>query len=306
MMTPRAVLVLDAGGPGSMATIQLLKQSALPMKIVAADMSPDCPAQMFADEFVVVPPARDEGYLAAVSGIVAKFNIDVILPSFHFGYEVLRALDQKLFVVSMDTALFCQDKFAFGEWLSTHGHLTPETRRLGDVESIDGKLYIKPRRGAGGKDNYVVEAQSQLDAVKTLVGGSEFVVQNFVQGQHWSVEALRYHGRLVSCVALKVLVHKAGNTVTAEVCENEELTSLCEVLLAELDYDGPANLDFIQSARGYELLELNPRFGSTVQLVGVAGPNIVAYQVTSDEKWLAPIIPGRYTTVTDVVALPKR
>jgi predicted ATP-grasp superfamily ATP-dependent carboligase len=105
---------------------------------------------------------------------------------------------------------------------------------------------------------------------------------------------------------LKVLVHKAGNTVTAEVCENEELTSLCEVLLAELDYDGPANLDFIQSARGYELLELNPRFGSTVQLVGVAGPNIVAYQVTSDEKWLAPIIPGRYTTVTDVVALPKR
>lgn len=300
MKQAQCVLVLDAGGPGSMAVMRLVRDAGLPITLIAADMDPDCAAKLVADVFVVIPPANSPKYLPEVKKTISRHNVDVVMPSFHFGYEKLRELDGNLFIGSLDTALLCQDKWAFYRRATEHDYLVPRTTLLADTAAIEGKSYLKPRYGAGAKDNYTARSTQELNALRTVVGSADYLVQDFADGQQWSVEVLQLGGELVSCSTLRVITHKAGNTVTASVEDNQTLTKVCSKLLTDLGYEGPANLDFIQTNRGYELLELNPRFGSTVQFVGAAGHNTPAYLLSRDSSWLGPQTAGYYTVLGDV------
>lgn len=303
MKQPRHVLLLDAGGPGSMAVMRLIRDAKLPVLVVAADMDAHSPARLVADVFQQIPPASDSAYSDAVGSLIKQYDIELVMPSFHFGYQKPKALDESLFVGSLETALLCQDKWEFYQWLQRHRYDTPETRLLAQTKSIAERSYVKPRYGAGAKDNYDITSNDKLAAVRKLCAGRDYLVQEFVEGQHWSVEALRVGSELLSCSALKVISHKAGNATTVLLEQNPHVTDLCAALLTDLGYEGPANIDLIETAQGYKILEVNPRFGSTVRFVGAAGRNVPAFLLTGNSDWLASEKSGYYTSLDDTVKL---
>ena len=295
----KRVLVLDAGGPGSMAAMRLIQRAGLPVKIVAGDLDECSPARLVSDVFLQVPSAKSAEYAGAVRAVVDKYKIDVILPSFHFGFEQLAKTElSKLLPLNVEASLLCRDKWLFYEWCVQQGYDVPHASLMSDSKKIAVKSFVKQRRGAGSKDSYVVDSSEKLKAVGMLIGATDnYIVQNFIEGRHWSVEALRMDGDLIACSTMRVVRHKAGNATSVYVDDNKQLATLVKGLLDDLEYEGPANVDFIQDGDGkFYILEVNPRFGSTIQFSGAAGSNTVAFLLTRDPKHIKKYEEGYYVS----------
>lgn len=295
-------LVLDAGGPGGMAILQIIRQALPNVTVVACDMDQYSPAQAFAQHFIQVPPADHPTYADNVRKVIEQYNIDLVIPSFHFGHQALAQLKNKAFINNFEASLICHDKFKFYEWCKQHHYRVPETHLLSSVEKIQSKAYLKPRFGAGSTGNYLAATSDEFLLLKKLLAdGQDYLVQEFIEGELWQVEALNLNGRMTASAACRSVRVKAGNTITAFVTGYSELQNVARDVLESMEYNGLSNLEAIRTEQGeLVLIEVNPRSGSCIQYTTDAGCNTVAYLMTGDRKYLAPVTEGTYASYRNI------
>ena len=127
------------------------------------------------------------------------------------------------------------------------------------------------------------------------------LVQERVRGPLVSVElVLDREGRLVARfqqVTRRTWPSAAGSIALATSVEpNEGLVSRTAAMLAELGYWGLAQVDFVETASGYTLLDVNPRFFRCMPLAVACGTNLPRCGTRSRSgdrsEALAPTGPG--------------
>jgi predicted ATP-grasp superfamily ATP-dependent carboligase len=285
-----------------MAVLQIIRQTLPGITVVACDMDIYSPAQTFAHHFVPVLPAGHPGYADNIKKVIDQYDIDLVVPSFHFGHQALAGLEDKAFINNFKASRICHDKFKFYEWCKKRGYSVPKTRLLSSTDSIQSKAYIKPRAGAGSANNYVAATNEDfLLFKKLLAGGQDYLVQEFIEGELWHVEALHLDGGMIASTTCRSMRAKAGNTVIALVSDYKELQDLASNVLKEMQYNGLSNMDVVRTKQGeLVILELNPRSGSTIQYTTEAGCNTIAYLLTKDRKYLAPINEGVYASYRQI------
>ncbi len=303
--TPIRVLALEAGGPASTSALLQLRESGLSVKLIAADMDPNCAVSSLADEFYRVLPASNVAYIDEVIDLITRCHVDVVLPSFHFAMREFAELDHPAFVNDFTAGLVCQDKWQFYKWCRDNGYSVPETTLLAGSNKIKAsKLYAKPRYGVGSKGNFALAHQELKNIADYLQHHDEYIIQEFIDGEMWVVDAMRCDRQFLGCTSARVITQRAGHAVAVEIITNPELAALAEDVLNKLDYEGPANFDVMRSTGGdYFILELNPRFGGTICFAHAAGINLPAYLLSRQKKFLGAPIEGRYSLSSNVVRL---
>ena len=92
------ILLLDAGGPGSIGTLKNIKESNLSCTTIACDMDEFAAGRLFADVFVKIPAATDPRFLTEIERVLHNYNIDLVLPTFHYGFAKLANCESYAFM----------------------------------------------------------------------------------------------------------------------------------------------------------------------------------------------------------------
>lgn len=300
------ILFLEAGGPASVGILKYIKNWRPECTTVACDMDEFAAGRLFADRFRRVPPASDPNYGPAIATILADEQIDLVIPSFHYGFEALRKIGSAAFIMDFETGLLCQDKLRFYESCRDIGLPVPETRRLADVSSLDGPLYIKPRFGVGSKNHFTAHDNTELLAIKTYVAEKdEYVAQELIGGTYWQTAGFVQANKLVSCITFETLRVSGGNSSVVRIAHCVDLARFTQKVVSALQLAGAFNLQVFEREGRFTIIEINPRLGSNQLYIGIAGHDLISYLITDDPSYLRKPTPGLYIKYGDAAHLSR-
>ncbi|MET8233418.1 hypothetical protein ABZS77_22390 [Micromonospora sp. NPDC005298] len=107
--------------------------------------------------------------------------------------------------LQLDTALLFRDKVRMKRAVHAHGVTVPDFRALdddGDLAAVDwsrGRQIIKPRRGVGSNQTYVVDSLAAAREVWRRIGApaGEYEIEEFVDGDMFHCDGIVRDGRVL-------------------------------------------------------------------------------------------------------------
>ncbi|MBP2385086.1 carbamoyl-phosphate synthase large subunit [Paeniglutamicibacter kerguelensis] len=234
--------------------------------------------------FGVIEPicaAADPRMLDQLAALVAKHNIDVLIPTVSDELPaVAMAAEGGLFghalaaIAPADGVTKAHDKYVTMRALATAGINTPLFGLPSDYESVEAAfeamgapLIIKPRVGRGGRGVRVLERNESI-AWEDLT--DKLILQQYASGIEYAPMVFRAgdtHAPLVVVVEKTELKQgRVGNAVSTKRVENRgvpEVVSVAAGAVQALGLVGAVDLDIRRLANGDPVvLEINARFGA--------------------------------------------
>ncbi|MBT2475693.1 ATP-grasp domain-containing protein [Microbacterium sp. ISL-103] len=284
-MTAR-VLVTGAGGPAGVAVIRsLLGRSDL--EVFAADMDGWASGIYLVPPTHrrLVPPGRDDDFVAAIARMVADDRLDLVISTVDVELAALAGRREELAPAvlaapSQETLSVALDKLLLAERCESTG-LTPRTVLVGpDAQAVDWEfpVFAKPRQGAGSRGVRMVPDRAALEALPLDEG---LIVQDFLPGEEYSVDVIAdASGSVVAAVPRTRARVDSGVAIAGRTVHDEELESAAASIAQAIGLVGVANVQLRRDRAGRAvLLEVNPRFPGALPLTIAAGvdiPSLVA------------------------------
>ena len=207
-LQPVRVLVTGAGGPAAVSVLKSL--SADPsVCLIAADMDP------WAAGLYLVPPGQrtlipaglDPGFVDVVLARCIAMGADVVIPTVDAELRPLGDARTKFAEAGIDLLLAPEralavtlDKLALARCCASQIPV-PRTERfdqVADPQSWTYPVIVKPRTGSGSRGISVVESSQALGR---LDASPDFLVQEYLPGEEYSIDVLAdAGGRVVAAV----------------------------------------------------------------------------------------------------------
>lgn len=243
-------------------------------KVIAADCDETAPALYYADEYEVIPPIQDGGYLARLLEIGRKHRIDAVLslidPELVVLAEHREAFEKenmKVIVSSFEVVSLCFDKYLTAGLLAKNGlPYVPTFLPEGAMEAVQkGLLHfpviVKPRRGSASIRVQKVSSLKELSVL--LEAYDDLIVQPYISGEEYGVDCYidLINKETTNIFAKRKLKMRAGETDKSIAVKDPELIDLISRLTSCLGAMGPIDVDCFKTERGFFISEINPRFG---------------------------------------------
>jgi uncharacterized protein len=137
---------------------------------------------------------------------------------------------------------------------------------------------VKPRTGAGGWRNAVIDSDTGMDAWKTLYGNVPHIRQEVIKGIPASVCCITDGSHALAITANEQILRGSGESafgfsgsVTPFIHPQAgEMIVLAERIAAASGCRGTVGIDFVIGTSGPVAIEVNPRFQGTVDTVEMA------------------------------------
>jgi carbamoyl-phosphate synthase large subunit len=276
-------LVTAGNGDLAEAVCVTLKELYPNARIHGTELGDRWPAEISFDQVHTLPPANDDSYTNALAATAKQIGADIIIPCHDAELQRLAAdpgpaAAFPLLMANPELVLAFGDKLATADWLCDHGIAGPKTVVL-DQARWDGlPLIVKPRRGAGSRDIYLVRSAAHLDAFQNIYG-TAFIAQTYLPDadNEFTCSVLRLGGQLRRLILRRRL--DAGRTVAAQIVENPEIDMLLEAIALAGDLEGVLNVQLRLTSDGPMVFEINPRFSSTVRMRHLLGFSDLAWSI---------------------------
>jgi carbamoyl-phosphate synthase large subunit len=310
--------------------------------VIACDSSASAPALLVADRSIVVPPVGDPGYFDALLSLCRKHHVrllisvfDVELPGLAERSASFRRIGTIPVVASPGIVSTCHDKWAASQFLKASGIASPETvlsagaaRQALAQGQLRFPLLMKPRWGASSIGIELIENERELElahawgrvqlkrSVFAPMCAADldncFVFQERLQGQEYGIDVVNdLEGRHVCTLARRKLVMRYGNTDRAVTVADPRLERVGEAIGRKLGHIGSLDCDILDTEKGLQVLDLNPRFGGGYPFSHLAGANIPAALVAwangdePDPAWFQPRPDVLGTKYDGITVLPE-
>lgn len=258
-------------------------------RMIATDMSIYAPAIYMADAHYLVPSIYDESYLPTILEICRKEKIDAITTLIDPEIGIL-AKNRKAFEVLgitvlapyEETAELCFDKYKMFLYLQEKGIPTPytcgsfdEAREAVESGRLTLPVFVKPRTGSGSVGARRVETLEELRQAWNVE--PKLIAQELMEGVDMDadvyVDTLSHQP--VSIFAKRKLETKIGGASKTVSFRDEKLERFLLEALADLQFNGPIDVDLFCRDGEYYLSEINPRFGGAYLHAHGAGVDFV-------------------------------
>jgi carbamoyl-phosphate synthase large subunit len=274
------VLVTGAGGPAAISVMKSLGADPS-VSLIAADMDPWASGLYLVgpEARTLIPAGLAPGFAQAVLARCVAMGVDVLIPTVdaelrplgraradfaRAGIEILLAPDDAL-----DATL---DKLVLAQRCAGTVRV-PRTERLDQVAdraSWDYPVIVKPRTGSGSRDISLIESAEALGALEPT---DEFLVQEYLPGEEYSVDVLAdAEGHVVASVPRVRERVDSGVSVAGRTMHDAELERMGAAVAAATGLTYIANVQFRRDAAGRPaLLEVNPRVPGALPLTVASG-----------------------------------
>jgi carbamoyl-phosphate synthase large subunit len=291
---PVTVLVSASGAPGTAALLRGLRANGeREVRLVGTDMSERSIGRQLADAFHVVPRGADPLFAEAIKNVVAKENVDVVLPQSSHDLEALAAVRDDfpvpVLVSSPDTIHRSNDKAETYSMLQRIGVKGPEFRRVNGAHEVaaaaeelgypDRAVCFKPVFSSGSRgfrilDPTVDRAHQLLnerpgsvamrleEAVELLPdeGGPDLLVMELATGGERTIDGIADGKRVVLGHPKTREAMRAGLAMYFETLDDPGLMELADRIVEELAIEYFLNIQLV----GDYVIEINPRISTIV------------------------------------------
>jgi carbamoyl-phosphate synthase large subunit len=286
MSPPRAqasgisVLVTGAGGPAAIAVLKSLRGDPS-VGLLAADMDG------WAAGLYLVPPAARAVIPAGAAPEFAevllarclKMGADVVIPTVDSELRPLAAARAafaragvQLMLAPERALALTLDKLALARACAAVVRV-PRTEPLSEDVSPDSWTYpviVKPRSGSGSRD---ITAVMSAEELKNLAPSADFIVQEYLPGEEYSIDVLADNdGRVVAGVPRVRARVDSGVSVAGRTLHDRELEQFGAAVATAVGLTFIANVQVRRDAAGRPaLLEVNPRAPGSLSLTVASG-----------------------------------
>lgn len=276
------VLITGGGALLGQGLIRAVRNSTLPVAIVAVDPNPLSAGLYWADSAHLVPMASDPRYGDAIRALLRAERPDAVLVGTDVELEFFARhreeleREYKTHIVVSDSRVvsIADDKWLTFKFLKESGFRYPDSALPGDeaalIDRVGFPLVVKPRHGARSVGVSVVNSAAELAAA--LARGRDLIVQECVgipADEHTS-GLICFGGRCLASITMRRDL-RDGNTYRAfplpDFPHDAELRRMAEAL----GVHGPVNLQFRLVAGQVKVFEINGRFSGTTPLRGLVG-----------------------------------
>lgn len=262
------------------------------LELTATDVSRHSPALYEADRVFLSEPDDSPRFIDTLIEQCRRHDIRVILPTRDAELPLLarwreRLAESRIWVLAAPLASLelCQDKVAFHQWCQDNG--LPVLPSLDRPGPSDFPVFIRPRRGAGGRGSQLVTSPADM---AHLVGDKpeEWLIQPQCKRQEYTVDALfDFFGQLTQWVARERIRVEAGESKVSRTVQKTGLDHLIRKLGRKLTLIGPVTVQaFLDDHEGPWLIEVNPRLGGACALgieAGLDTPSRLVSLVQGDQ-----------------------
>ena len=263
------------------------------------------PAFQCADASVVTPLIYDGGYIDFLMDYCRQNDISAMISLFDVDLPVLSRsrnlfLKDGIEIVVSDPSVIdiCNDKWKTYRFLIENGipcpktYLCPEAFLEDEAKGlVSFPAIVKPRWGMGsigvyeavnGDELKALHLASREKALSTYLKYESsldrehcIIIQEKLSGDEYGLDVVNDLGcRHVTTVVKRKLAMRAGETDSATVISNDELSSLGDRIAASLAHRGNLDVDAFLTASGPVVLEMNARFGGGYPFSHMAGVNL--------------------------------
>ena len=293
-MKPITVLVSASGAPGTAALLRGLRENGeRDVRLVGTDMSERAIGRHLADAFHVVPPGSDPAFADAIRDIVARENVDVVLPQSSHDLQALSEVREgfpvPVLVSSPDTIHRSNDKAETYAMLQRIGVKGPDFRRVNGAREVaaaaaelgypDRPVCFKPVFSSGSRgfrilDPTVDRAHQLLnerpgsvamrleEAVELLPdeGGPDLLVMELATGGERTIDGIADGQRVVLGHPKTREAMRAGLAMYFVTLDDPALMELADRIVDELAIEHFFNIQLV----GEHVIEINPRISTIV------------------------------------------
>ncbi|HPV29462.1 MAG TPA: ATP-grasp domain-containing protein [Deltaproteobacteria bacterium] len=280
------VLVTGVGAIIGYGIVRSLRQCRYDVHIIGMDVYPDAVGQRWCDAFLRSIWASDAGYCDFLAEVIDKYKIDLVF--FGVEQEIHRLYDDwdafrgdfKRLILN-DRALIgiSKDKWQLYEYLTANKFKAIKTLTTGEYEAVADILgvpcLVKPRCSTASKGITIIRSREDFYYWKNKLG-KDFMVQEIVgDDEHeYTVGVFGLgDGSMSQSIAFSRKLSREGSTAKAQTVNISELDEEVTRLTALFKPIGPTNFQVRRHQGDYLLLEVNPRFSSSLSLRTAFGFN---------------------------------
>jgi len=290
------VAITSAGSAPAVAVIKALKkQDELTCRITGMDMDLFSSGNYLADEAEVIPSPSSRGFIEKVIAVCRRRKIQCIIPVideelYVFAAAKNRFNDAGIKVIVNDAAVIklAKDKRLAYKFCAENSILCPKVFEIASVplaslgvprnddngpRDKDYPLILKPNRGRGSVDTFVIRDRKELAFFKERF--PQHILQKFIAGPEYTIDIVAQpQGLILQAVPRRRLSVKAGMSYKGQIAHDRRLIDYGKKVAALFKINGPANIQCIINNGKIYLIEVNPKFAAGLPLSVAAGVNI--------------------------------
>lgn len=277
------VLIMGAGCGPAISIIKNLNQAWIHR--YGSDIDDTAAGLYLCDDYFTTPRADDPRFAdfvldackkRSISIIFCPLDVDVLELSSHKerfekeGIHILCAPHQNI--------QRCLNKSAANLFCEHNDILTPRTWENFVPKTLyEGyHLIVKPSFGCGAKGHQIIKHFSEFN--RNRMDG-DFICQEFIEGNEYSIDVLcDDQGPIYAVPRHRVLV-KNGQMVKGKAVNDKELVDYAMSVVSKFEITGASCLQCIRNNDGIYFIELNPRYGTGIDLTCEAGINMPEMQI---------------------------
>jgi carbamoyl-phosphate synthase large subunit len=297
----KRILITGIGGDIAQGVATLVRGARPGARLVGSDTHEQHAGRLFVDECLILPPARDPGYGAALREVLARHQVDLLMPMTEaeigvMDSSVLGAPQVPPWVgPGVHVVAAGLDKLATARSLAALGLPVPWTVAAGAERPPEYPCVLKPRFGSGSRAVFTIDNDEAALCLAKKYPQSVF--QELLQPADAEVTCAVYRtrdGRVATLQLLRRLV--GGLTGWARVIRDEAVEHMCKAIAEGLGLAGSMNVQLRITAAGPRVFEINPRFSSTAVMRHLMGFTDVVWtldELDGHEVSPAPVALGR-------------
>ncbi len=268
----KTILVTGVGGDIGEGICKCLRARRTRVRTMGCDIEPNPACAQWMDVQVQAPSARQVSpYRHFIDELVKKENIRFIIPG--SDPEILffdRHRDlwppNRVHVLINDRSILktFMDKWSAYQFFQRHDLPTVKTWGLQETNgTLKFPLIVKPRKGAGSRGVARVDGAQQLKAWKILL--PDGIVQRYLSNEKEEyTTGIFSNGTKTAAISFRRQLGYNGVSRRVEYVDEPVLRHLALQLAKACGLVGVLNMQTRKEAGRFFILEVNPRFSSTV------------------------------------------
>lgn len=264
----KVVLITGIGGDISQGVATILRENRPDLRLIGVDIHVQHGGHLFVDQFFLVPNASAPDYMDAITAIVRKYSVDLVIPMTEPELGAAQPFSElapgvKWITAGEQVVRAGLDKLETMRALSGFGVPVPWTKPVSEGYPIAYPCILKNRFGTGSRAVFTVSNNEDVDYL--VKRNPDAIFQELLEPADREVTCAVYRrrdGEVASLLMLRRLT--GGFTGWAKVIKDEETSRMCETIAQGLDLRGSMNIQLRLTDKGPRVFEINPRFSSTV------------------------------------------
>ncbi len=232
-------------------------------------------------EIHILPYVTDDRFVNTLKEIINQENIDFVIPAHDDVAFALSHIEKVVDVKIIGQNNVINEIVRFKD--KTYDYFK-DILPIADVyekeEDIIFPFFVKPKRGQGSQDSFLIQDQQEFKHFKDQFPSNEFVWMEYLNGAEFTIDCFSDKGNLLYAGGRTREKMTRGISIQSTFVNDEilkeQFQNFAEIISQKLDMNGLWFYQMKLDGRGkLKLLEIGPRVSGTMMLNRSRGVNFI-------------------------------